>query len=170
MESPCDRTNEKNWPLIPGLFDNEVPARLLPLGFGAVADAYRTGLLSREGLIRLTRLRGGTQPEPSELLVTFLKPSWIDRSRDIEEELARLAACGDNLRPALWMILARMILSRYSDSAEALTMLQVLFDSVGAPSELKPYTLYGGESTDGSPSAMRARIAQLSQLLKRRGL
>ncbi len=107
---------------------------------------------------------------PSELLETFLRTrSSFDRVRDIQEELDRLSGSDEERRPSLWMILARLIISRYSDHYEALVVLQQIYQMFGAPEEMRPYTLYGGSSTDDALLPTDTIVANLDAHLKGHG-
>jgi hypothetical protein len=66
------------------------------------------------------------------------------------------------------MILARLIVDRYQPS-EALLVLQELFQELGAPDDMRPFTLYGsvGDAT-GQPQSSEALIEKLKSFLKQR--
>ena len=132
------------WPLFEGALTADDLRPFSPLGYRLLARALDLGLMNQGTLIDGFSRPGFAVAPPSTMLDVFLRTSSsFDRRRDIQEELDRLARSDDDKCPSLWMILARLILSRYADQYEALRILQEVYQVLGAPEEMRPYTLIG---------------------------
>lgn len=168
MESCIKMDHE--WPFYPGALQAECFRRFAPLGYTALADGYRLGYIDMTTLRRLFATPDIATSEPSDLLGIFLKTfETFDRKRDIGEELNRLSAEDTLVRPPLWMLLARIIVEKINDPSKALQTLQYVYDDVGNPTEMKPFTLYGGPPPPGLDPGGQT-IAALKDFLDEHGV
>lgn len=158
------------WPLHEGALSASDLRPFAPLNYGTLAQAFHLGVIDVRVLVEGFRSPGFAVTPPSSWLKTFLLTSqYLDRERDVGEELRRLSRHDDVARPKLWMILARLILSRYPDHDEALRVLQETFQELGAPMEMRPHTLYGGAPADATPRSSESLVARLDAYLSRMG-
>jgi hypothetical protein len=158
------------WPL----YENALAAADLqsfaPLNYGVLAKALDLGLIDQRALVEGLAVPGFAVAPPSDLLEVFLRTSSeFDRRRDIQEELERLSLADDEKRPPLWMILARLILLRHLNADEALRVLQELFQELGAPEQMAPYTLYGVACNETEPKSAASIVASLASYLSQSG-
>jgi hypothetical protein len=156
------------WPLCVGALTPKYLDRFRPLNYSVLAHAFEIGLVDHHTLADGFSKPGFAAAAPSKLLEIFLKTSsYIDRTRDIQEELCRLSAFDDKKRSALWMILARLILDNYPNPDEALRILQEVFQELGLPPAMRPFTLYGDADDSGSAASRSATalIARLDRFL-----
>lgn len=165
----ADQTSRAEfWPLIPGALKADVLRPFAPLDAKIVAEAYELGFLNQSQLLDLVNT--GVFSPQSQYLSTFLKTaSYIDRRRDISDELKRLASRSEQSAPPLWMVLARLIIQHYNDTDKALETLEQLYQWCDAPSALRPYTLYGTLNIGGG-SRSRELVDELGDVLRRSGV
>jgi hypothetical protein len=156
------------WPLVPGALGADVLRPFAPLNAKTVAQAYELGFLNQSQLTDIVDM--GLISTQSQYLTTLLKTaSYIDRRRDISDELHRLASRGDDSAPPLWMLLARLIIQHYEDTDAALETLEQLYQWCDTPSALRPYTLFGRPNFSGV-SRSRQIVGELDDVLRRSGV
>jgi hypothetical protein len=153
------------WPLHQSALNAELLRPFAPLGSKAIAQAINLGFLSQAELANV--VKEGLYPSSSAELRTFLKTaSYIDRRRDISEELDRLARKHEDAGRPLWMILARLILKASRDPDSAVATLEQLYQWCDTPAALRPYTLYGTSSSAGI-SRSQELVEGLNAILQR---
>jgi hypothetical protein len=157
------------WPLSPGALTCPVLSRFAPLSYSAVKCGYNLGFIDDENFYRI--VKDGLVPSVSPLLEVFVKTAhYIDRRRDIHDELERLAA--SELSPhviELWMVLARIVLIYYRDEAAAMRMIDAIFGWCDNPDELRPFTSYSELGSCIYPTAADV-IVGLNAVLSRHGV
>lgn len=160
------------WPLSPGSLQPEDFRRFAPLGYAAIADAYRFGYFDIPRLRKLLIEPDVAPSEPSELLMTFLNTAeTFDRTRDVREELERLSAADTSRRPPLWMLLARLIIDEYTDPSEVAPMLRDVYEDLENPPEMKPFSMsWGQPPPPNSENSGATIIASLSDYLVQHGV
>jgi len=154
-----------------GSLQAEDLGRFAPLGYPAIADAYRLGYMKIPALRKLFEKPGVAISEPSKLLTIFLNTAaTFDRGRDIGEELDRLKAKDTSGRPPLWMLLARIIIEKYHDPSEALQMLEYVFEDADYPTGIEPFRLYNNPPPPGVENPGANAIASLNDYLVKHGV
>jgi hypothetical protein len=139
------------WPTAPGALSVEDLRRFKPLNYTPVAQAYALGFLDSATLKAL--VSEDMMRTPSSDLVLFLSTSsMFDRKRDIEEELRRLSRLDPPDARPLWMLLARLIVDECDDPANAIAMLEEIYQWCDRPEDLWPYTLYADSQAGATPA------------------
>lgn len=160
----CPNEGRPKWPLYAGSLTAQDLAVFQPLNYSVLAGAFDLGLIDVQTLANGFRTPGFAVVEPSEMLAIFLKTSsYIDRRRDIQEELQNLSRFDDKRRQELWVILAQLILKRYPDADEAVRVLEEVAQELGMPPTMQPFTLYGYDDR-ANPHTSQSSSAILDSL------
>lgn len=168
MENQTD--GREFWPLLPGALTTKVLSPFVPLSCNAVNSAHSLGFLSDSELHKVVRY--DMLATPSAMLKIFIDTAhYIDRRRDISEELQRLAAIEQEAGRfvPLWMILARVVISTYPDSDKAVKMFEQIYTWCDNPTRLRPYTLYIVEEDRAYGNTGEA-VSRVDALLREQGL
>jgi hypothetical protein len=157
------------WPLRQKALTADDLKPYLPASATAASQAHSLGLLSDAELFVLVRNK--QLATTSEMLEIFVRTAhYIDRRRDIREELERLSLFErDSCPTLLWMILARLVIDTRDTPGDAIRDFEIIFDLCDNPEALRPFTLYSSRKEDRSSSPKEA-VSRLNSLLVARGL
>lgn len=156
------------WPLVEGSLTADTLRPFAPIACAAALDALKLGFLTVTGIAEL--IQENLLNRESVQLRRYVETADVfDRRSDIQQELEHLAAAEVQTFPPLWMILARMILTAYPSSDDAVETLEQLYEFADFPSDLRPFTLYGSPVSDGG-STTKQTTQDLDEYLKRAGL
>jgi hypothetical protein len=131
MENQIDRP--MSWPLLPGALTADLLSPFAPLSYNALNCAYKLEFICDLQLYEVIR-RKMVSP-PSEMLIVFANTAhYIDRRRDVHEELERLAIVErEHDYTPLWMTLARIVISNHADADAAVSMFEEIYNWCDRP-------------------------------------
>lgn len=128
------------WPLERYALTPSVLNDFSGISLKAIAQAFSLELLSADTLAILVSSRKLEVNEKSLLRVFLRTAGTFDRRRDLQDELDRIATIELSNKPELWCYLARLVINRYPEAGSALRHLGYVYDALGSPPALLPYT------------------------------